>query len=139
MKKFILSLILAFCTIQNSNASQLLIPMDNSQSNHLKAYGVAFYLLENDVVIEWLLNYRDGSFLVPHLVSIEEELLLRGVHYEVIADVQAQQIKTEISNPEINQEVIQLEKAPKIAVYTPPGTRPWDDAVTMVLEYAEIP
>ncbi len=134
-----LLVILSFLFAFNSNASQLLIPMDNSQSNHLKAYGAAFYFLENDIVIDWLLNYRGGSFLVPHLSSIEEELLIRGVSYEVLADVQAASIKNEISNPEQNMEVVQLEKAPKIAVYTPSGKMPWDDAVTLVLEYAEIP
>ncbi|MDB3906612.1 asparagine synthetase B [Crocinitomicaceae bacterium] len=128
-------LILSF----QGNASQLLIPMDESQSNHLKAYGVAFYVLESEVVIDWLLNYRGGSFLMPHLTGIEEELVLRGVSYEIIADAQAAGIREEISNPEVNMEVVQLEKAPKIAVYTPGGKQPWDDAVTLVMEYAEIP
>lgn len=137
MKKLLLVLSLFFAF--HSPASQLLIPMDDSQSNHLKAYGAAYYFLQNEVVIDWLLNYRGGSFLVPHLTVLEEELLLRGVTYEVIADVQAESIKREIAHPEKNMEVIQLEKAPKIAVYTPSGKMPWDDAVTMVLEYAEIP
>ncbi len=120
-------------------ASQILIPMDESQSNHLKAYGVAYYLLENEITIEWLLNYRGGAFLSPHLSAIEEELILKGVSYEVLADGQVQNIKMNISNPEVNQEIVQLEKAPKIAVYTPGSKQPWDDAVTLVLEYAEIP
>jgi hypothetical protein len=120
-------------------ASQIIIPMDNSQTNHLKAYGIAFWMLENDVVIEWLLNYRGGSFMCPHLKKIEEELIIRNVKYEIISDGQSNNIRNEISNPEVNQEIVQLEKAPKIAVYTPKGTMPWDDAVTMVLEYAEIP
>ena len=113
--------------------------MDDSQSNHLKAYGISYYLLENEIVIEWLLNYRGGSFLVPHLITIEEELLLRGIRYEILADGQVNQIKSEIGNPEVNMEIVQLEKAPKIAVYTPGGKQPWDDAVTLVLEYAQIP
>jgi hypothetical protein len=96
-------------------------------------------MLENDLVIEWLLNYRGGSFLFPHLKAVEEELIIRGVKYEIVSDGQANSIKNQIANPEVNQEVVQLEKAPKIAVYTPAGTMPWDDAVTMVLEYAEIP
>ncbi len=120
-------------------ATQLLIPMDDSQSDHLKAYGVSFWALENTVVIEWLLNYRGGSFLMPHLKTIEEELILRNVKYEVLAEGQVNQIKNQISNPEVNMEIVQLEKAPKIAVYTPEGKQPWDDAVTLVLEYAEIP
>jgi hypothetical protein len=120
-------------------STQLLIPMDESQTDHLKAYGIAFYCLENNVTVEWLLNYKGGSFLVPHLKSLEEELIIRNVRYQVLAEGQVNQIKNEISNPEVNMEIVQLEKAPKIAVYTPPNKQPWDDAVTLVLEYAEIP
>lgn len=137
--KNLLLLISFFFLSFSGRCSQILIPMDESQSNHLKAYGLAFYLLENEVVIEWLLNYRGGSFLTPHLVSIEEQLVLRGISYEVLADGQANRIRSEIGNPEANMEVVQLEKAPKIAVYTPRGKQPWDDAVTLVLAYAEIP
>ena len=123
---------------QQALASQILIPMDDAQKNHLKAYGIAYWTLENQVTIEWLLNYRGGSFLLPHLQSIEEELLLRNVSYQVLADGQVNQIKAQINDPEVNMDVVQLEKAPKIAVYTPPNKMPWDDAVTLVLEYAEI-
>lgn len=123
----------------NGRSSQLLIPMDEKQSNCLKSYGVAYWVLKHDVVIEWLLNYRGGSFLLPHLPSIEEQLVIRGITYEVIPDAKAEQIKRDIANPEVNMEVVRLEKAPKIAVYTPPGKQPWDDAVTLVLTYAEIP
>lgn len=123
----------------SGRASQILVPMDETQTNHLKAYGFAFHLLEQEIVIDWLLNYRGGSFLTPHSTLIEEELLLRGVSYQILADGQVNRIKTEIASPEKNMEVVQLEKAPKIAVYTPSGSRPWDDAVTLVLEYAEIP
>ncbi len=139
MKGKILIVLVCLMSINKLNATQILVPMDETQTNHLKAYGVAFWLLESEVVVEWLLNYRGGSFLIPHLNSAEEELLLRGVKYEVIADGQANNIKNQIANPETNMEVVQLEKAPKIAVYTPKGKQPWDDAVTMVLEYAEIP
>lgn len=132
-------LICFVCFAFFGRSSQILIPMDDSQNNHLKAYGIAYWMLEKDVVIEWLLNFRGGSFLTPHLVKIEEELIIRGVKYEIISDGQANSIKSEIANPEVNQEIVQLEKAPKIAVYTPPTALPWDDAVTMVLEYAEIP
>ena len=115
---FFLSLIIwSFQT----NASQILVPMDDSQSDHLKAYGVSFWVLENNVVMEWLLNYRGGSFLFPHLQTIEEELVIRGVKYEVVADGQVNAIKRQIGNPEVNMELVQLEKAPKIAVYTPEG------------------
>ncbi|MCX6192006.1 MAG: asparagine synthetase B [Flavobacteriia bacterium] len=137
MRKYLVLLLLSF-SISTCYSTQLLIPMDDSQSNHLKAYGIAFWTLENGLTIEWLLNYRGGSFLMPHLKTIEEELIIRGVKYQILADGQVNQIKSEIGNPEVNMEVVQLEKAPKIAVYSPPGHQPWDDAVTMVLEYAEI-
>ncbi len=123
----------------SGKTSQILIPMDDTQTDHLKSYGVAFWALENTVTIEWLLNYRGGSFLLPHLKTIEEELIIRNVRYEVLADGQVNQIRAQIANPEVNMEIVQLEKAPKIAVYTPNGKKPWDDAVTLVLEYAEIP
>ena len=138
MKSFLIAITCFFFAF-SGRSTQILIPMDDAQTNHLKAYGVAFWMLENELVIEWLLNYRGGAFLVPQLRSVEEELVLRGVRYELISDGQANGIKNQIANPEVNQEVVQLEKAPKIAVYTPKGTMPWDDAVTMVLEYAEIP
>lgn len=138
MKKFLIIVFLALFT-QQTYASQILIPMDNRQTNHLKAYGVAFWVLEHDVVIEWLLNYRGGAFLMPYLNTIEEQLIIKGVSYEVVADSRVNAIKAEIGNPEVNMEVVQLEVAPKIAVYTPQGKQPWDDAVTLVLTYAEIP
>jgi hypothetical protein len=112
---------------------------EDNQKNHLKAYGISFWVLQNDIEIEWLLNYKGGSFLIKHHRDIEKECVIRGVSYDIIANVQAQKIRTDISNPEVNQEVIKLEKSPKIAVYSPSGKMPWDDAVTMVLEYAEIP
>jgi hypothetical protein len=139
LMKIFFSAILIIVSSFQLKASQLLVPMDESQNNHLKAYGIAFWTLENEVVIEWLLNYRGGSFLMPHLRTIEEELIIRGVKYEVLADGQVNQIKNLIGNPEVNMEIVQLEKAPKIAVYTPNTSQPWDDAVTMVMEYAEIP
>lgn len=126
------------CSI-NIYAKHILIHMDESQKNHLKAYGITFWILQNDIETEWLLNYRGGSFMVSYHPTIEEECKIRGVSYSVIADVQAEQIRSQIANPEINQEVVKLHKAPKIAVYTPDGKQPWDDAVTLVLTYAEIP
>ena len=120
-------------------SSTILVPMDDTQANHLKAYGVAFWVLENEIVMEWLLNYRGGSFLFPHSKYIEEELIIKGISYKVLPDAKVRQIKIKIANPEVNMEVVQLETAPKIAVYTPKGKQPWDDAVTMVLTYAEIP
>ncbi len=134
-----IGLIAGFMAVSNLRASQLLIPMDESQSNHLKAYGLAFWLLEQDAEIEWLLNYRGGSFLMPNLTSLVQECVIRGISHQVIADVQAQQILLEIADPESNTERVKLEVAPKIAVYSPDGKQPWDDAVTLVLTYAEIP
>jgi len=139
--KYLFKLFLFTLLINTSQsfASTLLVPMDDSQKNHLKAYGIAFWVLENDVVVEWLLNYRGGSFLLPHSKLIEEELIIKGVSYKVLPDVKVKQIKAQIANPETNMEIVQLEVAPKIGVYTPSGKLPWDDAVTMVLTYAEIP
>jgi len=139
MKKLtVLFALLLFVKIGCS--SHILIPMDEGkQKNHLKAYGIAFWILQNDLEIEWLLNYRGGSFLIKYYKDIEKECVIRGVSFDVIADIQADAIKKAIADPEVNQEVVKLEKAPKVAVYTPSGKMPWDDAVTMVLEYAEIP
>ena len=120
-------------------ASKLLIPMDEGQRDHLKAYGIAYWTLQREVPVEWLLNYRGGSFLIDHFEAIERECTIRGVSFQVIANGQANAILQEISDPEVNMEVVKLEKAPKIAVYAPESFQPWDDAVTMVMEYAEIP
>ncbi len=143
MNLFIKKIILTFLLInifQFAYATQILIPMDeNKQINHLKAYGIAYWILQNDIEVEWLLNYRGGSFLVKNYQSIQEECVIRGVSFELITNTQVKQIKSEISNPEINKEIVKLEKAPSIAVYTPKGKQPWDDAVTLVLTYAEIP
>lgn len=121
------------------HASKILIPMNESQKNHLKAYGIAYWILQNEVEMHWLLNYEGGSFLVSYAESIEKECKIRGVSYQVIADNKASAIFSEIASPEVNMEALKLEKAPKIAVYTPGGKQPWDDAVTLVLTYAEIP
>ena len=131
--------LLALIFITQINASQILVPMDNNQTNHLKAYGIAYFSLENGVTIDWLLNYRGGSFLMPQLDAIENELIIRGVSYTILSDGQVANIKRKIASPEVNKAVVQLETAPKIAVYTPSGKRPWDDAVTLVMKYAEIP
>ncbi|MFT7613883.1 MAG: hypothetical protein ACI9J3_002863 [Parvicellaceae bacterium] len=139
MKKYLV-IILSILISNFVFGAKLLIPMDaGSQNNHIKAYGIAYWVLQNDIEVEWLLNYRGGSFLIDYYKTIEEELIIRGVSFEKIADVQAQQIKAKISDPEVNQEVVALQKAPKIAVYSPDGKQPWDDAVTLVLTYAEIP
>jgi len=124
----------------HANAAYLLIPMDEgSQSNHLKAYGITFYSLEQGVKVQWLLNYRGGSFLLEDLKEFRDECVIRGVSYEIISEAEALGILEDIASPSQNMEAVILEKAPKIAVYSPKDKQPWDDAVTMVLQYAEIP
>ena len=123
-----------------SFASEVLIPMDaTSQTNHLKAYGITYYALQKKLTVKWLLNYRGGSFLISDDENLKRECQIRGVSFEEISDSKAEEILNEISSPSKNMEAVVLEKAPKIAVYSPPGNKPWDDAVTMVLTYAEIP
>ncbi|WP_304066787.1 asparagine synthetase B [Pedobacter glucosidilyticus] len=138
MKKNFLLLFLLIFTFKGFAAS-ILIPMDEDQKNHLKAYGLTYWVLKNQQEVNWLLNYRGGSFLTNYNTTIEKELKIRGISYEVIADAKVTAIFTEISNPEVNMDIVKLEKTPKIAVYTPKSKLPWDDAVTMVLTYAEIP
>lgn len=123
----------------SSKAAFILIPMDNTQKNHLKAYGIAYLALTKDIPLDWLLNYRGGSFALPQNSILEKECLIRNVSYEVIPDAKMSSILTEISNPEVNMDAVRLEKAPKVAVYSPKSNLPWDDAVTLALTYAEIP
>src|SRR5580693_4667818 len=122
-----------------NRAASILIPMDDDQKDHLKSYGIAFWVLKNGEEVDWLLNYRGGSFMTKYEQRIEDECKIRGVSYEVIADAKVAQIITEVSDPSVNMDVVKLEKAPKIAVYSPKNKLPWDDAVTLVLKYAEIP
>jgi hypothetical protein len=111
----------------------------DSQKNHLKAYGITYWTLKKELKVKWLLNYKGGSFLLPDTEAIQRECQIRGISFEVISNAKAESILEEIASPSQNMEAIVLEKAPKIAVYTPNGKQPWDDAVTMVLKYAEIP
>lgn len=120
-------------------AAYLFIPMDETQTNHLKAYGIAYWTLTKDVAVDWMLNYRGGAFMIKYLPTIENECVIRNVSYEIISDAQANQILEEIASPSSNMDVMKLEKFPKIAVYSPKSKQPWDDAVTLVLTYAEIP
>lgn len=122
-----------------ARASSILIPMDENQKNHLKAYGITFWTLKNGLESEWLLNYRGGSFLMKYNQALENECKIRGVSYEVMADARVTSILNEITDPSANMDLVKLEKAPKIAVYSPKNKLPWDDAVTLVLTYAEIP
>ncbi len=119
-----------------ASAQKILIYMDLRQTDHLKAYGVAFWALEHSINVEWLLNYRGGSFLIDHHGEIERELRLRGVAYSMVTAGETAQIFAEMESN--NMEVVLLEKAPAIAVYTPPNKQVWDDAVTLALSYAEI-
>jgi hypothetical protein len=113
--------------------------MDEKQKNHLKAYGITYWILENQVEADWLLNYRGGSFSTNYSKDIETECIIRGVSYEIISDAEMTMIYDRIALPEENMDRVKLEKAPKIAVYAPDDVMPWDDAVTMVLTYSEIP
>ncbi len=136
--KHLLLLILVFVSLRASSI-YLLVPMDDTQKNHLKAYGIAYWVLQKDVEVKWLLNYRGGSFLMQHSTAFENECMVRGVSCESITDAQAAAILDEIALPDVNQDAVAMNKAPKIAVYSPPNKQPWDDAVTLVLTYAEIP
>ena len=121
-------------------ASYILIPMDeDGQKNHLKAYGVTYWVLEHQLKAKWLLNYRGGSFLISDTEKLRKECIIRGVSFEILSNLKAEQILKDISSPSVNQEAVVLEKAPRIAVYAPNTNQPWDDAVTMALTYAEIP
>lgn len=119
------------------SAQKILIPMDEQQNDHLKAYGIAYWVLERDINVEWLLNYRGGAFLTQGFSAIEQECRVRGVTFEQVSATDILNIMGEIEQQ--NMDVILLEKAPKIAIYTPPNKQPWDDAVTLALTYSEVP
>ena len=139
MKKLLIFLTAIF--LSNSIwASFIYVPMSNdNQKNHLKAYGIVYFSLKAGLKAKWLLNYDGGAFLIENNKAVENECKIRGVSYEVISDAKSQLILQEISSPSVNMDAVTLEKAPKIAVYSPKDKMPWDDAVTMVLTYAEIP
>ncbi len=130
---------LFFFCLNTLQAAYILIPMDEAQKNHLKAYGIAYWTLKHNVEVDWLLNYRGGSFMFQYAKPMEDECAIRGVSFEVIADAQAAAILQDIADPQVNMENMKLHKAPRIAVYSPKNKLPWDDAVTLVLTYAEIP
>jgi hypothetical protein len=133
---FILLILISF----SAKASFILLPMDETtQQNHLKAYGITYWCIEKKYKASWLLNYRGGSFLLADAPEIRKECQIRGVSFEILSDTETNQILELISSPSQNMEAVALEKAPKVAVYTPKGKQPWDDAVTLVLTYAEIP
>ncbi|MYF16862.1 MAG: asparagine synthetase B, partial [Gemmatimonadetes bacterium] len=121
----------------SANVGKILIPMDVSQTDHLKAYGIAYWALQQGHPVEWLLNYRGGSFLIDNHETIAREARIRAVSFQAISAAQATRIYADIESGNMNR--MRLEKAPRIAVYTPPNKQPWDDAVTLALTYAEIP
>ena len=137
-KSLVLFLFVLGCSIK-AFSSYILLPMDEKQSNHLKAYGIAYWVLQNDIEVDWLLNYRGGSFMFKYYQQFENELIIRGVKYDVISDAQSNSIIKQLASPSSNTDIMKLEKFPTIAVYSPKSKQPWDDAVTLVLSYAEIP
>ena len=137
--KGVVLMLLAVFFVARAQASYIILPMDEVQKNHLKAYGVAYWALQRDAEVTWLLNYRGGSFMTKYSELLERECRLRGVTCEVIADGQSSAILSHIADPSVNMDAVKLQKAPKIAVYSPKNKLPWDDAVTLVLTYAEIP
>lgn len=138
MKRFGILLMIILCG-WGSKANHILLPMEKEQTNHLKAYGIAYHSLKNGYEIQWLINYRGGSFVLPFTAEMRTECLLKGVTFEVIPDARLNSILSEIASPEVNADAVKLEKAPRIAVYSPKEKKPWDDAVTLALTYAEIP
>lgn len=136
-KKVVLFYLLVF-NVFISQAIYMYIPMDETQKDHLKAYGIAFAALQKNIEVKWLLNYHGGSFLMQLTPEMEKECKIRNVTYQSITDGQASVLLTEISSPDVNQDAVSMNKAPRIAVYSPPNKQPWDDAVTLVLTYAEI-
>lgn len=145
MKKFLLIFGALFFLSAPAMAAYILLPMDSEQKDHLKAYGITYWILNNKMEAHWLLNYRGGSFAFRHNALFEKECKIRNVSYQIIPDAKFNKILLEIADPEVNMDAVKLEVAPKIAVYTPEENakgekiQPWDDAVTMVLTYAEIP
>ena len=119
--------------------SYLLVPMDQTQTEHLKAYGIAYWVLEQQTNVQWLLNYKGGSFMFEAQPGYESEMQVRGVRYEVLPANRSTEILAYVTSESVNMDAVLLEKTPKIAVYSPPYSQPWDDAVTLALEYAEIP
>lgn len=138
MKKIII-LLAVILWVPGLLANKLLIPMDLAQTNHLKAYGITFWHLTQGKTAEWLLNYRGGSFMMDYSDKLATECRIRGVFFENISDAKGEAIIEEVKADNVNMDDVKLEKAPKVAVYAPPGALPWDDAVRLVLDYAEIP
>jgi hypothetical protein len=140
MIRYIIPSIIFMLFFGKIHASKLFIPMDDTQKNHLKAYGIAYWVLKiHDTEVDWLLNYKGGSFMMPVSQRFENECIVRGVTYNIISDAEASQIYALLAQNDVNMDLVKLQKPPKVAVYSPKTANPWDDAVTMVLKYAEIP
>lgn len=138
MNRFRSTLLLLLFALSTGQAQKLMIPMDLEQTNHLKAYGIVYWILTRDQPVDWLLNYRGGSFVTDYAEEIASECRIRGVFFEPLDGASTASIYSEVQSEKTNMDVVRLEKAPRIAVYAPPGFRPWDDAVTLVMEYAEV-
>jgi hypothetical protein len=123
--------------VYSVSISKILIPMDLTQTDHLMAYGIAYQALADNVNVEWLLNFRGGSFLISEDSKLIKLCQVRGVRFELISAGQEIEIRKIIEKE--NMDALLLEKAPKIAVYVPSNTEPWDDAVRLALDYAKIP
>lgn len=139
MKKIFLFIFAIFFSLEIIAQDKILIPMDLRQTDHLKSYGITFHALENGLKADWLLNYRGGSFLIDYSPQVVSECRIEGVYFQEISASTAAEIYSIVQSEDENMELMRLEKAPKIAVFVPPGFQPWDDAVTLVLEYAKIP
>lgn len=138
MKNWLLGALFALIPMV-SQADYLLIPMDEAQTDHLKSYGVAYWVLTYDVQVDWLLNYRGGSFMFKYNPVFEQEMQIRGVRYEKISDGRSNEVLSYVTSESVNMDAVKLEKAPKVAVYSPKNAQPWDDAVTLAMTYSEIP
>ena len=128
--------ILLLCIVSIPLAQKIIIPMDQLQNDHLKAYGIAYFALTKNLKVEWLLNYKGGSFLLDNQSLIQDECRIRGVSFQKVDPIQLVNIYSSIDQN--NMDIVLLEKKPKIAIYTPPNKQPWDDAVTLALAYAEV-
>ena len=139
MRRFTISFLLAVvCSAAAWSQSKVLIYMDLEQTDHLKAYGIAYWALTKNLDVDWLLNYRGGSFMIDAVDAVTAECRIRGVAFSLLSTTEAAQVYSDVQREDNNMDVVRLEKAPRIAVYVPPGFQPWDDAVTLALEYAEI-
>lgn len=133
------ALLLLLTALPARALQDLLVPMDMSQSDHLKAYGVVYWALQRGEPVDWLLNYRGGAFLVSDFSGLRNELALRGITYETLSGTTVAQLVAEVESNRANTALVRLETPPRIAVYAPEQTLPWDDAVLLALKYAEVP